>query len=108
MFCQDRLRSSELSFAKTGSGLLFLSSCVRLPHVCHVRVSFRCVVLLRQVVINELEPDGWLTWLQNVKLDEQQARDTHTHTLQKQQQCYVTFCWIKHTSCFTQRTGCEI
>jgi hypothetical protein len=30
------------------------------------------------VVINELEPDGWLTWLQNVKLDEQQARDTHT------------------------------
>jgi hypothetical protein len=36
--------------------------------------------LLRQVVINELEPDGWLTWLQNVKLDEQQARDTHTHT----------------------------
>ena len=43
-------------------------------------VLFRCVVLLRQVVINELEPDGWLTWLQNVKLDEQQARDTHTHT----------------------------
>jgi len=38
------------------------------------------VVLLRQVVINELEPDGWLTWLQNVKLDEQQARDIHPHT----------------------------
>ena len=77
-------------FAKTDSGHL---SC-RLPRqaqaCCFSAAAFgfrMCVtfalcwvVLLRQVVINELEPDGWLTWLQNVKLDEQQARDIHTHT----------------------------